>query len=132
MERSLTISDFMTGLLAALSLQGVTSLNLRNKQLDRAMAKLFSDIKRQAEEQGFPLRFRICLHPLHNDSIVVRKAIYDAAQRNLVSLDNPVYEVARFKISQQDADHYLNNVVGTSDMYKQLARKFVEYYKEQE
>ena len=129
-QKSLYLSDFMTGLLAALTLRQVFVLSLRNHKLDHAVGKLFADLTDEAEQQGLNLRFRIRPHPVHNDSVLIQQALYEAAQRDLISLDNPEFQDIRLKISIDDATSYFDNIVGSRDMYSRLAERFIQYYQE--
>ena len=129
-QRLLHTSDFITGLIAGLALENVHVLSLRNNRFDRAMERLFEDLKKEATEQGLNIRFRIRTHPVHGDSVLIQQALYEAAQRDLVSLDNPEFQDIRLKISSDEAPSYLNNVPGSPEMYQRLAKLLIEYYQE--
>jgi hypothetical protein len=124
--------DFMTGILAALAVNSVPILSLRRSRLDQAFARLNQDIKAAAEEAGLDLKFRIRLHPIHQDSTLIQQALYEAAQRDLVSLDNPEFQKVRLKISQDEAQTYLTGLPGSRAMYLQLADRLMCYYREED
>ena len=65
----------MTGILAALAVKHVPMLSLKRGRLDQAFARLNQDIKQAAEEAGLDLKFRIRLHPIHQDSTLLQQAL---------------------------------------------------------
>jgi len=129
-KQVLYLDDFMTGLLAGLALQKTPVLSLRSRRLDSAFEKVFNDLRREAKKVDLDIRFRIKTHPTYGDSIQMQQAIYDAAQRDLVSLDNPEFQDVRLKISRGEAQSYLDNIAGSPDMYKLLAERLIQYYQE--
>lgn len=126
--RDVTLDDFMTGLLAGLATQGVSVVSIRGRQFYSAIAKVFTELRDAQEAQGLDLRFRIRLNPVYGDSADVREAITRAVQRDIISLDNPVYQDMRLKIGQTDADLYLSELPGGKDIYVDLARRFMSSY----
>jgi hypothetical protein len=130
--RALYMPDFMTGMLAALAVKSVPVLSLRSNRLDQAFARLNEDIKREALASGLDPKFRILLHPVHQDSSQLQQAIYEAAQRDLVSLDNPEFQRVRLKISPDEALAYFAGLPGPKEMYFRLAERLLAYYREPE
>jgi len=129
--KSLYLSDLLTGLLAGLALQKITALSIRNNQFDRALAKLVDeDLVREAERLGFVLKFRVRPHEIHGDSTVVQRALYEAAQRDLISLDNPEFQDIRLKIAPREARSYFEGLPGSPEMYEALSSKLLQYYQE--
>ena len=128
----LYMPEFMTGILAALAMKRVSALSLRQSRLDQAFARLNEEMIRDAGEYGIDVRFRIRVHPVHQDSTVLHQALYEAAQRDLISLDNPEFQRIRLKIDSADAPGYLEGLPGTSGMYSQLADRLLQYYREQD
>src|SRR6185436_11858358 len=126
----LYLSDLVTGLFAALALREVPVLSLRDTRLDRAFAKLIDDINEQAKKLGLTVRFRLRTHPVHGDSPQVQHALWEAAQRDLVSLDNPEYQDVRVKITKTEAPSYLRQLPGSPQMYETLADKLMGYYRD--
>src|SRR5258706_3349066 len=104
MEKRITADDFFTGLFSAMALKGFTVLSLRNDVFDKAVERVFQKLESIAKYHHYDLRFRIQLHPVHRDSSVVRDSITNAARRDLISLDNPVYPDIRLKISPDEAE----------------------------
>jgi len=129
-KSNLYLSDFVTGLLAALSLENFRVLSLRKHRLDLAMERLKEDLEKEANQENLRIRFHIQTHPVHRDSSVLQQALYEAAQRDLVSLDNPEFQDVRLKISSEEAQLYLSNVMGPPEMYKRLARRLIQHYQE--
>ncbi len=129
-KKNLYVSDFITGLLAALTLEEVSVLSLRKHRLDIAIEKLNDDLEKEATLENLKIRFHIQTHPIHRDSSIIQEALYEAAQRDLVSLDNPEFQDVRLKISIEEAPLYLNSVLGSPEMYKRLAKRFIQYYRD--
>jgi len=129
--RALYLPDFMTGILAALAMKHVPVLSLRRNRLDQAFARLDQDIKQEAEKTGMEVKFRIRLHPIHQDSTQLQQALYEAAQRDLISLDNPEFQRIRLKITPDEAPVYLEGLPGLPQMYVQLAERLMGYYQEE-
>ena len=128
----LYMPDFMTGILAALAVHRVPMLSLRRSRLDQAFARLNQDIKEAAEAAGLDLKFRIRLHPIHQDSTLLQQALYEAAQRDLVSLDNPEFQKVRLKIDPDEAQNYLAGLPGSREMYIRLADRLMCYYRDED
>lgn len=117
----ITADDFFEGLFAALAQKGFLHISIRNEQFDKAVAPLFQKLQGIALDQGLDLRFRIRLHEFHDDSATVRDAIYSAAQRGLISLDNPEYQDIRLKIGREHASRMLARLPGGSSLFLMLA-----------
>ena len=128
MEQSLTSDDFFTGLFSALALKGHSTISLRLERFDSAVAKVFEALRGAAAERKIALRFRVRLHPVHGDSPTIRDSITNAAQRDLISLDNPEYQDIRLKIADEDARVYLKGLPGGQDLFDKLADEFLQQY----
>ena len=70
------------------------------------------------------------LHPIHQDSTQVQQALYEAAQRDLISLDNPEFQKVRLKIAPGEAQQYLDGLPGEPAMYRRLAERLMAYLDE--
>ena len=127
---SLYLTDLLTGLFAALALKHRPVLSLRQNRFDRAMAHLVRDIEQEAAKLNLKVRFRILAHPIYQDSEAVHQALYEAAQSDLISLDNPEFQDIRLKISSADAPRYLSHLPGTPEMYERLATRLLQYYQD--
>jgi hypothetical protein len=128
--RSLYLPDFMTGLLVGLALNKVQSLSLRQNRLDRAFERLNEAILRETKKEQLAAKFRFHTHPIHQDSTLLQQALYEAAQRDLISLDNPEFQRIRLKFTAGEASAYLGTVPGSAEMYKRLAALLIKYYQE--
>jgi hypothetical protein len=131
MSTSLYLSDLLTGLIAGLALQKVSALSIRNNQLDRALARLVEKgVRAEATKRGLVVKFRVRPHEIHGDSAAVQRALYEAAQRDLIGPDNPEFQDIRLKIGPAQARSYFEGLPGTPDMYEALSNKLLEYYRE--
>ena len=74
------------------------------------------------------LKFWITLNRVYGDSADVREGITRAVQRDLVSLDNPVYLNMRLRVDEDNSESYLRELPGGPDVYHQVARVFLEQY----
>jgi len=129
-EKPLYLSDLMTGLFAALAMRELAVLSLRNSRLDRALERLADDVLAEATTEHLSVRFRLRTHPVHRDSTEIQHALWEAAQRELVSLDNPEFQNVRLKITSAEAPRYLANLPGSERMYRALADKLLNYYRD--
>jgi len=125
MTQKLTADDFFTGLFASLKLRGVQTFSLRNDKFDSVLAFVFQKLTKLSSEKSIDVRFRIRLHPIHGDSATVRDSITNAAQRDLISLDNPEYQDMRIKIGKQDADKMLSTIPGGKELFDILSEEFL-------
>jgi hypothetical protein len=131
MEKALYLSDLLTGLIAGLALRRISALSIRNNQFDRALARLVDDdLQKEASKRGFQVKFRIRPHEIHGDSTVVQRALYEAAQRDLISLDNPEFQDIRLKITAPEAASYFEGLPGSPEMYEALSSKLLQYYQD--
>jgi hypothetical protein len=124
----LTAEDFFSGLFAALELQGWRKFSIRNERFDRALAFVFQKLTKESRNSGLKVGFRIQLHPIHGDSVTVRDAIAHAAQRDLISLDNPEFQDIQLKLDDTDARAILQSVPGKKALFFPLAREFAQHY----
>lgn len=125
-SRSLTADDFFTGLFAALALKGRVTISIRGNSVDSALATVFQDLEARADQERLDIRFRIRPHPLHGDSATVRDSITHAAQRGLISLDNPDFQDIRLKLAGPEAESLFEHLPGSKKLYADLADKLLE------
>ena len=123
-----TADDFFTGFFAALAARGWRTVARRGQLFDQALAEAFADMSRAAAERDIDLGFRIRLNPIHGDSVAVRDGIANAVRRDLVSLDNPVYQMIRLKMSRDEGNRLLSDLRGGEEFYRQLVDKFLDHY----
>lgn len=120
-----TADNFVTGIFGVLAKRGYTKVSIRTDMLDEAMAKAFTRLAERAKASDLDLRFRVN-RDLYGTSPVIRTAISRAAQRDLISLDNPEYQDIRFTANARSLD--LDHLPGGSAMYKELADVFIASY----
>lgn len=125
---SVTLDDFMTGLIAGLAARGVKAVSIREVEFYEAVEAAFQKLEAISDNAGLRLKFWITRNPVYGDSADVREGITRAVQRDLVSLDNPVYLNMRLRIAEADADSYLAELAGGSALYEQITRVFMEHY----
>lgn len=128
--QALYLSDLVTGLIAALALRDVHALSIRHNVFDHALARVVAELDRDASKLGVTLKFRVRPHEVHGDSTAVQRALYEAAQRDLISLDNPEFQDIRLKITPNEARSYFDGLPGTQAMYEDLGGKLLKYYRE--
>jgi hypothetical protein len=121
----MTADDLVTGIIAVLAERGYTTISMRTVQLDTAMQKAFERLQAEAPGLHLDLRFRVN-RGLHGDAPEIRSAIGRAAQRDLVSLDNPEYQDIRFTGHARRTK--LDDLPGGAELYRVLANVFVENY----
>ena len=120
----LTGADFFTGLFSALVLRGENVISLEGGYLDEAVNKSFRKLTDLSEKQGIVLSFRIRLHPIHGDSVIVREEILGAMQRGLITLDAPENKVMRIRLTEDEADALLEEIAGDRELFMRLANEF--------
>lgn len=126
---TVTLDDFMTGLLASLAEQHVTRVSIRGQQFYEAMVKAYEEFEADVEAAGLETDFFLVMNKVHGDSADVREGITKAVQRDLISLDNPVYMDMRLKVSEEDADGYLVRLPGDKSLYRRAASTFLAEYR---
>jgi len=124
----MTADDFFAGLFAGLALRGLTTFSIRIDQFDPPIKRVFDGLTKQAAEADINLRFRISPHPLHQDSLTIQGALARAAQRDLISFDNPEYQDIHIKLARDEAIRVLEGLPGGPSLYEQLADEFVNAY----
>lgn len=132
MADRLTEDTFFRGLFSALALRGVHVISVRDDRFDRAVRDVFESLMSRADAADLNVRFRINPHPIHGDAGLVRDSIAAAAQRGLVSLDNPEYLDLRLRINKPLALRYLSDIPGDETLYLDLADEFMNRYYEHE
>lgn len=127
--KRLTADDFFSGLFVALALRDIRTISLRDEQFDQTLERIFNQLQGAPESRDLDVRFRIRVHPIHGDSGTVRHAIADAAQRGVISLDNPEYQDIRIRLDRDAAKHILADLPGGIDLFSSLASSFVDAYR---
>jgi hypothetical protein len=124
----ISADDFFTGFFAALAIKRYKTVSRRGQEFDRAMAETFVEFQKRAAEMDFDLGFRIRLDPIHGDSVAVRDGIAGAARRDLVSLDNPIYQNMRLKLSEEEGHKLLANLPRREELFLNLVESFLNRY----
>src|SRR4051812_6477545 len=125
MPARMTADDFFAGLFAALARRGLTTFSVRVDQFDPIVKSVFDQLTERAQQEDINLRFRIKPHPVHEDSLTIQNALSHAAQRDLISFDNPEYQDIRIKLASDEAERILEGLPGRVALYEQLADQFV-------
>lgn len=128
MSKRITADDFFAGLFAALAARGLTTLSIRVDQFDPVIKGVYDNLALRASDEDIELRFRIKPHPIHRDSLTIQGALSRAAQRDLISFDNPEYQDIRIKLADDEANQILVGLPGGQALYEQLADEFVGEY----
>lgn len=128
MTDRMTADDFFAGLFAALARRGLTSFSIRVDQFDPVVKRVFDRLSARAESEHLNLRFRIRPHRVHRDSLTIQSSLARAAQRDIISFDNPEYQDIRIKLASDEAERILNKLPGSARVYEELADEFVEAY----
>jgi hypothetical protein len=120
--------DFFTGFFAALATRRCKAVARRGQEFDRALAETFTEFQERAAKRDIDLGFRIRLNPIHGDSVAVRDGIAGAARRDLVSLDNPIYQNIRLKLSEEEGHKLLANLPWGEELFPSLVESFLDHY----
>lgn len=128
MSSRVTADDFFAGLFAALANRGLTTFSIRVDQFDPIVKDVYDHLVERAEAEHIRLRFRIKPHPVHNDSLTIQNALARAAQRDLISFDNPEYQDIQIKLAADEARRILDGLPGGPTLYNRLADEFVCAY----
>lgn len=128
MADRVTADDFFAGLFAALATRGLTAFSIRVDQFDPVIKGVFDKLMERAPQEHVELRFRIKPHPIHHDSLTIQNALSRAAQRDLISFDNPEYQDIRIKLGGDEAQRILSGLPGGPELYERLADEFVSDY----
>jgi hypothetical protein len=108
--------------------RGLTTFSIRIDQFDPFIKRVFDGLSRRAAEAEVDLRFRINPHPLHRDSLTIQGALARAAQRDLISFDNPEYQDIHIRLARDEALRVLEGLPGGQELYESLADEFVDAY----
>lgn len=117
----ITEADFFSGIFAVLSLRGYKTLPLD----EVALAEVFQEFKKYAEQKGAELSFRIRLHQFGGDCETIHNGISNAAQRGIISLDSPGNEIIRIKLTEEWANTILGDITG-GKLFVEIADRIVD------
>jgi hypothetical protein len=128
MTDRMTADDFFAGLFAALARRGLTSFSIRIDQFDPIVKQVFDHLVERAPAENLNLRFRIRPHRVHQDSLTIQSSLARAAQRDIISFDNPEYQDIKIKLASDEAERILTKLPGSVSVYDDLADEFVDAY----
>lgn len=124
-----TMDDFVTGLFAALADMGFQSISLKTSLFYRSAQQAFEGFREAASAAGLPVDFDIEVDRYRHDCRPLRAGITRAVQRDLISLDNPVFLTIRLKIAEGEGQEYLESVPGEQGWYRDAAQRFVDAFR---
>jgi hypothetical protein len=125
----LSADGFVSALLAGLALRDVEALSIRGTEFDSAAKRVFDVLRsKYAPAYGIDLRFRVYLDKIYKDSPVVREALSEAAQSDLIALDDPDYQNLRIKLNCKEARLLAEQLPGGVAMAEALADEFLTDY----
>jgi hypothetical protein len=125
----LTANDFFLGLFSALRLRGEEKFSVRADRFDAAIKEVYDTLQVRAPEAHLEVRFKVLPHAMYGDSQTVRKALTAAAQRRIISFDNPDYLDIRIQMDPDDAARKLERLPA-SELFGDLADKFLAAYRD--
>lgn len=128
MPERITADDFFAGLFASLAARGETTLSIRIDKFDPVIKRVYDLLVAASESENVQLRFRVQPHPIHQDSLTIQGALARAAQRDLISFDNPEYQDIQIKLGGEEARQILSGLPGSPDLYERLADNFLGVY----
>ena len=129
MATRVTAEDFLAALLATLAKRGwAEAISIRGDRFDAAATEAFDALRSASQRFDLDVRFFVKPHPKYGESTVMRDAIARLAQWDLLSLDNPEYQVIRLKISSEYADQLLSRLALPAEVLSRIADAFVRSY----
>jgi hypothetical protein len=124
-------ADFFGGFFSALAaLHPQVPVFRCGERFNEALEEAFRAFVQRSKKKGYEIGFSIKLHPLHGDSSVIEEGLVGGIRRDMISLANPNFERFSLNLSKEDADELLPSIPGSVDLYKQLARDFLDRYKD--
>jgi hypothetical protein len=126
MAARFTATDMVTGLIRVLADRGYSSFVVKGDRLDTAFDAAFRRLLEIAEKFDVDVRFQIARDDF-GESQILRTALNGAAQRDLVSFDNPEYQDMRLDRSKAAAVR-LERLPGGPELYEELAKVFIDEY----
>jgi len=126
----LSANDFFLGLFAALRLRGQTAFSVRDDRFDAVIKDVYESLSHRAIVANIDVRFRIRPHPIYGDSTTVRKALTAAAQRRIISFDNPEYLDIRIQMDEAEAHRKLLSLHAPDGLFDELATEFLAKYRD--
>ncbi|WP_413711639.1 hypothetical protein [Rhizobium sp. Rhizsp82] len=117
--------QFVRGLLAALSLEGKTTIHLDDPRLDEQFAKAYDELLDNAEALGVVPDFVIAPDPHHGDSTALRDALLAVRDLKDIELHNPKFVRATIPDDKARALRTLKESRIPDDALTRMARKYL-------
>ncbi len=125
-ETTMTADDFVTGILAGLTLRGWSQVDVTNRRFDQVLTSLYEYLASRAEELGLDLDFQISPDPIHGDSAVIDEALSVAVQGRVVGRVNPSFRRLRLYLSEDRARRLLDLLPGGPTLFSDLTDRFIQ------
>lgn len=126
----ISANDFFLGLFSTLKLHGQSAFSIRADRFDATIKELYDRTHELPGGDRVDLGFRIRPHEIYGDSRTVRRALTAAAQRRVISFDNPEYLDIRIQLDEVDAERKLQRLNAPAGFFDSLADEFVRVYRE--
>lgn len=126
----LNANEFFLGLFAALKLQGQDAFSIRADRFDAAIKEIYEGAPHLPGGANVSLAFRVRPHEIYGDSRTVRRALTAAAQRRVISFDNPEYLDIRIQLDEFDAARKLRRLGAPEGFFDGLADQFLCAYRQ--
>lgn len=127
MTQRFEASDLVNGVVRVLADRGYASFYVRTDRLDAAFDAAYQTLLNQAPRYGLNVRFRIARDEF-GESSVIRAALNGAAQRDVISFDNPEYQDMRLDRRKLAATVLIERLPGDKQLYDLLADSFLQEY----
>lgn len=126
----LTANEFFLGLFSALKLRGQDAFSIRADRFDATIKDVYDKVGELPGGDRVSLGFKVRPHKIYGDSRTVRKALNAAAQRRVISFDNPEYLDIRIQLDTTDAERKLKRLKAPDDLFDELASEFLRVYRD--
>ena len=127
MGERFTASDMINGLIWVLADRGFSSFFVRTDRLDAAFDAAYRHLRTLEDSYGLDVRFRVARDDF-GESSVLRNALNGAAQRDVVSFDNPEFQDMRLNHRKIASTVRIDRLPGNQALYEELADRFLEAY----
>jgi hypothetical protein len=126
----ITANEFFLGLFSALRLRGQNAFSIRSDRFDATIKEIYDKAESLPGGDRVNLGFRVRPHEIYGDSRTVRRALTAAAQRRVISFDNPEYLDIRIQLDEADAERKLQRLDAPDGFFEGLADEFLRAYRE--
>jgi hypothetical protein len=126
-QERFTAADLVNGLVRVLCDRGYTSFYVRTDRLDAAFEAAYTRLREIEDKFNVRVPFRVARDDF-GESPVLRNALNGAAQRDVISFDNPEFQDMRLNRRKIEATVVLDRLPGNPDLYSELADRFLQEY----